>query len=300
MSLRWFIWCNVRIKNLFQTIDSSSSKFKKMNTPKSVVWNLVAFLISIGFALLLIIWWWKGTNGLWDLSDKKEWTYNSNRKNEILRSAFQCNHYNKNDPYIEPDKIPHDAVYSTCKLENVCLSTRGEFLMYQTRDRLHVPEHADVLNTRPWVYTQGRVESGRGYFYPLIVNSDIAVKYDEEGKVRKALHFHDEMNSGCTAVEAFENSCANYSGVQIMDLPLSDSFEIIKEPVYAYKRYASGNVGHNMLENVNMVLNLMLNYNPSGSIDISTILDNHVMFLDDVYDETEPDNWISTYDYPIS
>ena len=130
------------------------------------------------------------------------------------------------------------------------------------------------LEHKPWIYTQGRFESDRGVFRVRI-----------------------EPLSCRNLQPLFVNQCTVGSNSEIL-YELSDDFSIIEKPVFAMHRYASGNVGHVFLENLNMVVTLMMQYNLVGfGKTEKDALNNHILFLDDVF-SLEGEDWMASYKYP--
>ena len=201
----------------------------------------------------------------WVISEKK-----------MLRGYHRCTIYVKGagDFGFHPD-----TMMSTCKIENICLTTGGKFVLFQQHDRIlpHLRESLLTPNAKPWVITQGRIESNRGLFSVGIEDGDLDVEYGANGKVvsmRKRNQNSSEL------------------------LELDPSFAIIGGPSYALHRFAAGNLVSNFLENLNMVVTLMMNYFPGSTTNApEKVLNNHIVYLDDVFD-MEGEEWKASFNYP--
>ncbi|KAL9647394.1 hypothetical protein ABK040_004285 [Willaertia magna] len=220
---------------------------------------------------------------------------------------YHCNRY--------LDISSHPTIFASCALENVCLTTSGKFLLFLPNDRItmgYKEEFINNLNSKPWIYTQGRVQTDRGNQFVTLVDSDLILEYNNENKIKSVTSIKIDEN-------LLENNFDKKSILEILSkngkpLKIASNFNFIKKPVYGLKRYASGNMGHFIFENLMMVFTNMINHastkttttttmirkdnksdNNENSI-IDKLMDNHILFLDDLFDNS-PDNWISVYEY---
>jgi len=194
---------------------------------------------------------------------------------ETIRSNHRCNKYFFLEGGVE---TPTNTLMNTCHLENVCLTTSGAFVLFQKKDTLPAPHlMLSELNSKPWVYAQGTVLTDRGNFYVKVLDRNLRVEYGSDSSIAHAWGQNDE------------------NGIK-EPIELHSAFSFVDGPVYAMKRYASGNVGHNFLQNINMVVSLMMNYKVGLSHE--DMLDNRVLFLDDVLENFKHEHigaWLEEY-----
>ena len=209
----------------------------------------------------------------------------------VLKGDYQCNKYSftpsRGEVYQTGIDLPTNTIMNTCLLENVCLTTSGEFVLFHRKEHFPTPQSFSDWNGKPWVYAQGKVTSSkRGNFNLNLEDADLVVRSGKDKIEGVSLRRKTTCNS---------NDCEKF---ETIPAKIHDQFTIISEPVYAFYRFAVGNVGHIFLENINNVMNLMMNYNPS-LLNSEQIFDNRILFLDDVYDITG-DSWMGSYKYNLN
>ncbi|KAL9657482.1 hypothetical protein ABK040_016748 [Willaertia magna] len=182
----------------------------------------------------------------------------------IKKGFFKCNTYT---PYFR--EVSHlyttHTPFATCYIENICLDKKGRWILYKEKNSFFNEFFFNQLNNKPWVYTQGRVESSRGDF-PI--------------EIRDGVLFHNKSTN-----EVF---VMNEKREIIEKLNISSTFNFIKTPTFSLLRYAAGNVGHIFTENMNQIISQMMNFN-----EITT--NNYILFLEDIFDQSKPDAWIANY-----
>ncbi|KAG2370762.1 hypothetical protein C9374_014256 [Naegleria lovaniensis] len=205
------------------------------------------------------------------------------RRRQVMFGNYQCNRYTR------------QSLFTSCQIENVCINTRGQFLLYMSKDRLFGKKDSilDELNRRPWIYNQGRFESNRGLHFMRVLDSELVFEFER-------------TQQGNSIVEKVLNA-SSIPGSTWSDKPLHSilgepveldkNFKFYSEPVYVLKRYAAGNMGHFLFDNIAMIVMLMMNFNPLASTrDLDTLLNNHILYLDDIYEQVAH-NWIGSYRY---
>ncbi|KAL9658556.1 hypothetical protein ABK040_006095 [Willaertia magna] len=234
-------------------------------------------------------------------------------KYEILYGLHSCNKYYKYDA------TPMNTLHTMCKIQNLCLNKKGQFILFTNQNKNIKP--LNIYNNYPLTYTQGRVETNRGDFYVKHIEGDLIIqnanpiiknfndknifnkrrekakelqtnfKMIEKATIRVSNNIDNNNNQKCSLEDSFYNTkkCET-NGYTFLPIKLSPNFTVIKEPTFALHRYAAGNVGHILMENVNMIVSLMLGFN-------EITLNNHILFLEDVYDDSIQNNWISHYNY---
>ncbi|KAG2377723.1 hypothetical protein C9374_008808 [Naegleria lovaniensis] len=199
------------------------------------------------------------------LYDPRHRRYN-NHLRKIHFGNYQCNRYS----YIgqtnlipfgyEYEYTPEDTMMASCHIENLCLTESGEFVLFQSQDRV-LHGNLTQLNVKPWVYVQGStVESDRGNFYIKNLNGDLVFEPEYGKEYGKAF-------------------------VRITKKK--------QNQLYALQRFAAGNVGHIFSESLAMIVGLMLNFQTHSD---ALPFENHILFLDDVFD-LRGDNWRGAYKY---
>ncbi|KAL9650290.1 hypothetical protein ABK040_014944 [Willaertia magna] len=243
--------------------------------------------------------------------DLKWHKYLTERLTEIKPGRFRCNRYY---PYQGVDLMSLDSIYSLCQFENICLNTKGKFVLHQVKERLYDHGEGNLLqnlNSKSFVNTQARLQANRGNFYVNIIDSDIIVKYsdkkeesdwstgkkiknsldymkyiettDNDRQIEKAVLVNDRFTTfNCTVEQAVENKC--FEGLS-EPLSITSNFTFIKEPVYVITRFEAGNLRNLFHLHVNQITNLMMTLNSNTfKDDINNLLDNYILFLDDVND----------------
>ncbi|KAF0983622.1 hypothetical protein FDP41_010687 [Naegleria fowleri] len=221
------------------------------------------------------------------------------RRRQVMFGNFQCNRYTR------------QTLFTSCQIENVCINTRGQFLLFMSRDRLFGKKQLilDELNRRPWIYTQGRFESNRGLHFMRIIDAELILEFDPQRdsitsttttKKDDISDKDDQKNE--KVVSAFTIPGSSWSERPLHSISgdpveLDKNFKYYSEPVYVLKRYAAGNMGHFLFDNIAMIVTLMMNFNPLASTrDLDKLLGNHILYLDDVYEQVAH-NWIGAYRY---
>ncbi|KAG2389531.1 hypothetical protein C9374_014091 [Naegleria lovaniensis] len=248
-----------------------------------------------------------------------KFTLNSRQEfKKHLFGDFQCNRYGMRHGVGSPNLVPYsysniylppETLMASCKFENLCLTSEGEFVLFHSSDRLTTEEFYlnQFLNEFPWVYVQGStVESNRGNFYVRVVDGDLVVNYhksnvNKRSKIEsmymksKALNCNARTNfsrgSSTTCRDLGLFSSMDFQNETLTPISISQNFTFYKKPVYAFKRYAAGNFGHVLSETLGMIMGLMQNF-PHDCMDE----DNHILYLDDVFD-TSGTNWMASFRY---
>ncbi|KAG2387908.1 hypothetical protein C9374_000758 [Naegleria lovaniensis] len=108
-----------------------------------------------------------------------------------LLGHHRCNRYgNLEEPRILiPDGFPNvystDTYMASCKIENLCMTTSGEFVLFEPSQRVSGDRIVETMNTRPWVYTQGStVHSDRGNFFGALVDGDLVLQMNKHDESR--------------------------------------------------------------------------------------------------------------------
>nr|CAG4719382.1 unnamed protein product [Naegleria fowleri] len=225
---------------------------------------------------------------------------------KIHFGSYQCNRYslipklhlvpNLNDKSYY---TPPDTLMASCKFENLCLTQSGEFVLFQSNDRiLHRVDINELNSSKPWVFVQGStIDSNRGNFHIRNVNGDLVLIDRSQKRHTKAFvrTIHKKENS-CNSDDDWNDPvCLSQVEEEIKYVPieLSPNFTYYEKPVYALQRYAAGNVGHLFSESFAMIMGLMMNFKPS---EIETLNDHYILFLDDLYD-LKGENWRGAYQY---
>ena len=272
------------IRQLFKQKQDDPSSSIGIISPSASSWSLPSRKVLIIILLVAVMVLWillkqpqQGNNSQEKLDESSLPTTPIVHKQgkQVLFGYFRCNKYYKTDFNGKVDKkLPKNTEFSMCKVENLCMTQGGKFILFTDRNRLH-SQYVDIkrLKRNPWFYTQGRYETDRGDFaIDLVSDGDLEVEWDK-GKFVGALRVSNLRDR----------------------VELSPSFRLIEEPVFALHRYASGNAGHMLTESLQMIVSLMMGFD-----EVS--LNNHILFLEDVKDETNTlhnkNNWISNYNYP--
>lgn len=207
---------------------------------------------------------------------------------QILRGNHRCNSYVRKFDNDEMFSSASDNLMSSCKIQNICLTSNGEFILFQDEERINGGKYRIdlLLNRIPWVYAQGAAEgtSKRGFFHVKVDGSDLIIQKKDDGsktmfKMNKIL---ENNSSGGDITYGYEH------------VEFSKDFEIVEKPVYAMYRYAVGFLSHGLLHNIQKVILSMMSYMPTHDGNLEKLLDNQILYLDDIYDE-EDDNWMGAY-----
>ncbi|KAG2372697.1 hypothetical protein C9374_013652 [Naegleria lovaniensis] len=184
---------------------------------------------------------------------------------------------------------------ASCKLENLCLTQSGEFVLFQSHNRI-LHHDMNELNSRPFVFVQGStIDSNRGNFYIRHINGDL---------VFEKSHPHNHTMAFVTRIKKKESECGQqdyFCESQVEEeyhydpIALSPNFTYYEKPVYALQRYAAGNIGHIFAESLAMIMGLMMNFN-HPFVEMETLRENHVLFLDDLFD-LSGENWRGAFGY---
>nr|CAG4717584.1 unnamed protein product [Naegleria fowleri] len=213
-------------------------------------------------------------------------------KTKLLLGHHRCNRYGKvagmpimvpkGGPYIY---TPQDTVMATCHINNLCMTSTGEFVLFQSTDRLVGEVMFEKLNSQPWVWVQGStIMSERGNFFIKLVDGDLVLKYSttkDKTKVFERAYVR----------KLIRNVTTNAVKEEFEPIAFAENFTIYDKPLFALKRFASGNVGHVISEALGMITGLMMNFNPEGPWE-----DHHILYLDDVFDMSG-NNWMGAYEY---
>ncbi|KAF0975649.1 hypothetical protein FDP41_005643 [Naegleria fowleri] len=200
-----------------------------------------------------------------------------------LSGDYQCNK--------KGEKAQSYYNYS-CRFNDLCLTTRGEFVLFHPRTRAFRGNESDYykqLSEQVWTYSQGRHESQRGDFRVRLLDQELTLQFGYPSKPIVVIKNNDDNEE--EENEAFKNI-----------VKLDPNFLYLTQPVYALKRYASGNMGHFIFENIAMAVTQMMDYEFTFSNTLENfkkLLNNHVLFLDDLFDHSLQ-NWIGTYHYDVS
>ncbi|KAG2394212.1 hypothetical protein C9374_003976 [Naegleria lovaniensis] len=211
---------------------------------------------------------------------------------KLLLGHHRCNRYGKvagmpimvpkGGPYIY---TPQDTVMATCHINNLCMTSTGEFVLFQSSDRLAGEVMFEKLNSKPWVWVQGStIMTDRGNFFIKLVDGDLVFKYSTKKDKTK-------VYERAFVRKSIRNTTTNAVKEEYEPIAFAENFTIYDKPLYALKRFASGNVGHVMSEALGMITGLMMNFNPDGPWE-----DNHILYLDDVFDMSG-NNWMGAYEY---
>ncbi|KAG2370763.1 hypothetical protein C9374_014257 [Naegleria lovaniensis] len=182
--------------------------------------------------------------------------------------------------------------YYSCHFDDLCLATRGEFVLFHPKNRLfrgNESEYFKHFNEQIWTYSQGRLETQRGDFRVRILDQELTLKLDHPTKAPIAVSKNDQDNENVNQEETTTRKIVT----------LDSNFRYFPKPVYALKRYASGNMGHFIFDNIAMVIAQQMEFEftfaPTYD-DFKKLLDNHILYLDDLFDHSLH-NWIGTYHY---
>ncbi|KAF0981849.1 hypothetical protein FDP41_011710 [Naegleria fowleri] len=253
---------------------------------------------------------WSSTSLMQQLSQNKAISHTKLSKYsptlKPLLGHHRCNRYGRlEEPRILiPDGFPNvystDTYMASCKFENLCMTSSGEFVLFEPSQRITGGDRfAQILNSRPWVYTQGStVHSDRGNFFGAIVDGDLVLQMnkEEESQVENAfvkktrqvscqglLMAWNGTRHGVAISDDVENSerSTAFENSKIIEeirarvgkdpnalchenyyapIALSKDFQIIEKPIYALKRYAAGNAGHFLSQSLGMIMGLMMNF----------------------------------------
>ncbi|KAF0983204.1 hypothetical protein FDP41_010269 [Naegleria fowleri] len=217
----------------------------------------------------------------------------------IYFGNYQCNRYSHIGqtnliPFgYEYEYTPKDTMMASCKIENLCLSENGDFVLFQSHDR--ILNDLNQLNVKPWVYVQGStVESDRGNFYIKNLNGDLVFEESNGNAYAKAfVRILKKKQNQCDTNNVMCLSQVEEQ-VELVPISLSSNFTFFEKSVFALQRFAAGNVGHIFSESLAMIVGHMLNFHTHDS-DASPF-ENHILFLDDIFD-VSGDNWRGAYKY---
>ncbi|KAG2374769.1 hypothetical protein C9374_010513 [Naegleria lovaniensis] len=187
---------------------------------------------------------------------------------------FKCNRHDWSEEHIR--KLPRRR-FASCDFENLCLTNQGEWLLFHSKDLLdgnNKESALNELNSMPFTYAQGREETERGLFRVKLVDANLVLIRNERGHVVNVTTTTSLISKANTKEVLTSTTTTNLTRVE-----LDPNFRYLEKPVYALKRYAAGNMGHFLFENIMM-----------------SLLDNHILYLDDVFDKS-PHNDIALYGY---
>lgn len=224
--------------------------------------------------------------------------------NKLLIGNHRCNQYASYGfapilvPNAEPFPYIPDSYMATCKIENLCLTSKGEFVLFEPSER--IGPNVDMLNSKPWVYVQGStVHSERGYLYMKLIDGDLMLQY--EGKdVKSAYVVRSSMTSDSSSSQPEKQSLSHrLEQVSKIPIEIAKDFKLYKKPVYALKRYHAANRTHLLSETLPMIMGLMTNFRADSSQQ-TRLENNHILFLDNLYDTTKRNsNWLGTFHQPV-
>ena len=163
-------------------------------------WMWMGGALMMGLSLYLLVLYWKvhGRNA-WRSESVAVWTTKSEFTEWI--GNFQCNKYPKAPPMNEKEFSHPQTMMGTCKFENLCMTTSGEFVLFKAKDRVPTYQH-QMLRDKPWVYTQGRIEGNRGLFSVRMEDGDIVLK-NSNGKVN-GIRVRNHHRSVCSNTMLYE------------------------------------------------------------------------------------------------
>ncbi|KAL9645273.1 hypothetical protein ABK040_002473 [Willaertia magna] len=171
--------------------------------------------------------------------------------------TFQCNKYRNEEV--------HGRYFAMCRFENICLNKKGQFVLTKEKDSFFNDEWFDTFNGKAWLYAQGNFKTNRG-FVPIHLKDGI-------------LEYEYNTNN------LFLNRKGGKSKVET-----SKDFKYVQGSSFALYRFAAGNAGHILSENMAMTIAQMLSFD-----DVT--LDNNIIFLEDTHDTSKPDWVLASYGY---
>ncbi|KAL9649034.1 hypothetical protein ABK040_008411 [Willaertia magna] len=228
------------------------------------------------------------------------------KKIERNYGNFQCNKYYYGLGGIKNEEYPMGTLFTLCHFENLCMNQKGEFILPILEDSQPLP--TSMHRDNPFVYAQGRFETKRGNIMIKFIDDYITTEYLNEEEKNK-LYARDVLkdSNNMKTVKSFFSKEENKKKFRF-----SENFTYLSDPVFSLYRYAAGNVGHLLLENLNIVMQLMINFLPKiknyslnnlNHLELNTKLDillnNHILFLEDLHDLKIQDNWIASYHYNL-
>ena len=183
---------------------------------------------------------------------------------QYFPSTMICNIYrNRHD-------IPN-SIFNFCKFENVCMTRNGTFVLFMEDEvypgsSLH--RRIKILGEAP-IYTQGRFDTNVGFTPIRVVDGSLVIK---DGKPYLMKGYYQTG-------EKLER-----------EIPHTKSFHMSDVLTFFMRRYAAGNAGHVLMDNVGNVIHPMLAFYGSLTDDFK------VVFMEDATDLKSPSN----YEYPTN
>lgn len=206
---------------------------------------------------------------------------------------FRCNRYSQHQI--------SGTSFVTCNIENICLATNGQFVLFHPSERLwgHQKEFMNILNSKPWLYIQGRVTtSNRGQFQAKVMDADLVLEYKNTNSGQERIVGASSITGWSTRVgpDTLRKLFTRYDneneqsftqdGVQIAPIALDSNFTYFTSPTFALKRFDAGQLDHFLVDNMFMVVSLMMSYYPiSNSKEMESLVNHTLLYLDDVFDK---------------
>ncbi|KAG2370764.1 hypothetical protein C9374_014258 [Naegleria lovaniensis] len=225
-----------------------------------------------------------------------------------LFGNFRCNRY-----------FVRKTSFITCDIENICLATNGQFVLFHPSERLwgSQKDFLKVLNSEVWTYAQGRVETLRGNFQVRVIDADLVLEhvkqYSQNITNTSSQQISETQWLGASSISGWSNTAPQkireifthykktsqpftHDGVTITPIELDSNFTYFTTPTYALKRYAAGKFDRFLVDNLLMVVSLMMSYHPvSNSQEFESLLNHTILYLDDVFDKVTPNNEVATH-----
>ncbi|KAL9644866.1 hypothetical protein ABK040_005346 [Willaertia magna] len=199
---------------------------------------------------------------------------------------FKCNKYIPDvskHVYIkklyQEDLYKTNTIFQTCQFENICLTRGGDFVFYLEKDNLIDPSWFTKYNNQSWIYVQGRIHTPRGNLNILIREGTLIRKPNDP-------NLYVSTNTGNPTI-----TTSSTSNLKVVPTA-KDIFQWMEEPTFLLKRFVAGNAGHNIMDNLHHLIHLMHSYN-------RVTVDNQIIFLDDLQDQTKPHWEVGAYGYPV-